>query len=228
MNRVLTTVLAVALLLGLGALAVLALPGASAPLAAAPFVSAAAPDAPMAVNKYNVVAMPLEAQGQFADLGLPFKAEGLASLVGTGVQQVMSYNAAGGSFLTYVPGLGGDNFDLQVGGVYWLELDENAANVVSFVGDVPEIGSVSFSLVRPAAGGPCVYNDISIPLDRDDLATPQDLADDIGNVEQVLQWNASGSSFLQYVPGLGGDDFDVAIGYPYYVCILDGGPTTWP
>jgi hypothetical protein len=51
MKRALSTILAVALLLGLGALAVLAMPNANTPLAAAPIVSAAAPkldpDAPL-------------------------------------------------------------------------------------------------------------------------------------------------------------------------------------
>ena len=66
MRRVLSTVLAVALLLGLGTLAVLALPNANASLAGAPAVSAAAPefnpDAPTATNKYNVIGLPLNAQ----------------------------------------------------------------------------------------------------------------------------------------------------------------------
>ena len=44
MRRVLSTVLAVALLLGLGVLAVLALPNANTSLAEAPAVSAAAPE----------------------------------------------------------------------------------------------------------------------------------------------------------------------------------------
>ena len=73
MRRVLTTVLAVALLLALGALAVLALPNGSAPLAGAPAVSAAAPefnpDAPTATENYNLIAMPLNAANQFTTAG---------------------------------------------------------------------------------------------------------------------------------------------------------------
>ncbi len=59
MKRVLTTVLAVALLLGLGALAVLAMPSANTPLAAVkPVVSAAAaaPEAVDALENYNMIA----------------------------------------------------------------------------------------------------------------------------------------------------------------------------
>ena len=115
MRRVLTTVLAVALLLGLGALAVLALPNANAPLAGAPAVSAAAPefnpDAPTAPT-FNMIAMPLNAANQFTTAGVSFNAPGLASVVGPGVQQVLAWDAANGFYLQYIPGAGGDQFDL--------------------------------------------------------------------------------------------------------------------
>lgn len=233
MRRVLTTVLAVAVLLGLGALAVLALPNGGAPLAGAPAVSAAAPefqDAPeatLATNKYNMIAMPLNAANQFTSAGQSFNAAGMAAIVGSGVQQVLSWNPNTSSYLSYVPGLGGDNFNLAVGGAYWLELDSTAGSIVSFVGDVPAQGTIKNTLVRPASGN-CVYNDISIPLDQSSVTTPQQLADAIGNVEQVLQWNATTQSFLQFVPGLGGDTFNVKIGYPYTVCLQPGSSTTWP
>jgi len=65
MGRVLSTIIAVALLLGLGALAVLALPGTGAPMTASPVAAAplaAEPDAPAAgTDKLNVIAMPLQA-----------------------------------------------------------------------------------------------------------------------------------------------------------------------
>ena len=81
MRRALTTVLAVALLLGLGALAVLALPDANTSLAGAPAVSAAAPefnpDAPAATNNYNAIGMPLNAASQFTSAGFSFDSDGL-------------------------------------------------------------------------------------------------------------------------------------------------------
>ena len=69
MKRTLSTILAVALLLGLGTLAVLARGGgdiltpvraASVALAAAQPQTAAAPDAPAASSNYNVIALPLD------------------------------------------------------------------------------------------------------------------------------------------------------------------------
>ena len=60
MRRVLTTVLAVALLLGLGALAVLALPNANAPLAGAPLYRpprrSISRTRPTATQNYNMIA----------------------------------------------------------------------------------------------------------------------------------------------------------------------------
>ncbi len=228
MNRVLTTVLAVALLLGLGALAVLALPGASAPLAAAPFVSAAAPDAPMAAQNVNAIAMPLDATNQFTAAGVNFDADGLATIVGPGVQQVLKWNATSGYQTWYPPDQDGDNFLLTVGGSYRLVLDNTANTIVSFVGDVPAQGAVKFTLVRPTGVG-CVINDISLPLDQSAVADADDLAQAIGNVDQVLFWDKDTQGYKTWYPAdQDGDNFTTLIGYPYRVCLLSGGATTWP
>ena len=97
MKRLLSTALAVALLLGLGALAVLAHGGgdiltpADKVVAAAPQPqTAAAPDAPMA-SIYNDVALPLNVQSQFTSLGLTFDYAGLANFV-SGAQQVLEWD----------------------------------------------------------------------------------------------------------------------------------------
>ena len=42
------------------------------------------------------------------------------------------------------------------------------------------------------------------------------------NVEQVLQWDATNQFFLQYIAGVGGDEFPIKIGYPYLVCLQAG------
>lgn len=231
MRQTFSTLIAIALLVGLGALAVLALPNGQMALNPAPVAVAAqvvaGPEAPLGTNRYNVIAMPLDTTNQFTNAGQPFNAAGLAAIVGPGVQQVLKWNANTNSHLQYIPGLGGDNFNLSVGGVYWLELDSTANNIVSFVGNVPTQGSVTFALVRPAAAG-CRYNDISIPLERSDITTPQQLANSIGNVEQVLQWSPATNTYQQYLVGLGGDNFTIKIGYPYHVCLQAGGNTTWP
>jgi hypothetical protein len=174
-----------------------------------------------------VIAMPLNAANQFTSAGVSFNAPGLASIVGPGVQQILAWDAANGFYLQYIPGAGGDPFNLVVGGVYWLELDSTSGNIVSFVGDVPAPTTVDFDLQRPTSGD-CLWNEISIPLDQSSITTPQGLADSITNVEQVLQWDAANQFFLQYIPGSGGDPIPMKIGYPYLVCLQPGSKVVWP
>jgi len=238
MKHYVSLVCALVLLLAVGSLAVLARPAGigapAAPVAAAQVepgqqTAAAplpqAPAAPKTDTSYNVIPVPLPSVSQFPSG--KFNAEGLASIVGPGVHQVLEWNPDTGSYLSYIPGIGGDEIPLKVGGVYWFALDSTANATVSFMGDVPAQGSVKFTLVRPTAGS-CVYNDISIPLDRPTLTTAQQLADNIGNVLHVLQWDSVGQSWRRYTPGQGGDNFAVRIGYPYHVCLMTGGITTWP
>lgn len=242
---------ALVLLLTLGGLAVLARPeGAGVPATPAPTAAAIAATATFQSEqdrqdivaldarasaatgpdtRYNVIPVPLPSIGQFP--GSHFNAEGLASIIGPGVDQVLEWNPNTGSYLSYIPGIGGDEISLKVGGVYWLALDSSANATVSFMGDVPAKGSVKFILTRPTIGS-CVYNDISIPLDflldHPAVTTAEKLAQDIEQVDHVLQWDSAAQVWLRYTPGQGGDNFAVKIGYPYHVCLKPGGKTTWP
>lgn len=229
MRRVLSVVVAVTLLLGLGALAVMALPPATASLAVVPSVSAAQPEAPAATENYNMIAMPLDATNQFTSAGLTYDQAGLGTLVGNGVQQVLKWNAPTQSYLIwYPPASFGDTFPLETGQAYWLLLDSAASDIVSFVGDVPAQGSVHFNLTR-ATGAECAINNISLPLDRADITTPQQLATAVGDVEQVLEWNAATQSYsIWYVDPNFGDPITMKIGYPYLLCLKSTGVTTWP
>lgn len=233
MRRVLSTVLAVALLLGLGALAVLALPNANASLAGAPVVSAAAPefapDAPTAGPNYNMIGLPLNSTNQFTSAGYTYNADGLAKIVGNGTTQVLSWNASTQTYQTWDVGLqDGINFNLTTSHAYWVLLNNSANNIVSFVGDVPAQGSVHFTLVRPAGAG-CLLNDFTLPLDKANITDANGLATAIGNVGQVLQWNASTQTYQTWDVGLqDGINFGTKIGYPYLTCLNSGGTTSWP
>lgn len=231
MRQALSTIVAIALLLGLGALAVLALPGAQVALNPVPVAVAApvavAPDAVMATEKYNMIAVPLDSSNQMSG----FSASGLAALVGAGVQQVFQLDAATQSFQTWYPPFNfGTDFPLTVGGAYWLLLDNTASQIVSFVGDVPpptgQSGAVQFNLI---GGSPCVYNDISLPLDKSSITNASELANAIGGVEEVLKFDAANQSFQVWYPDFNfGTNFDTKIGYPYRICLKSSAPTTWP
>lgn len=247
MKRILSTALAIALLLGLGALAILASPSgagglltaaqpAAVALAATNFQGAAAPDAPDAAQNFNMIAMPLDATNQFTSAGYTFTADGLMKLAGGGtkVKQVGHWKAADGVYETWTwdpdeeKALGID-FDLEVGQAYWLLLESTAGTVISFVGDVPEANSVQFTLVR---GDPCAFNQFSIPLEQSAIASADDLMMAL-DAKQVSRWVASSQQFESWTwdpdeEKAVGIDFPVQIGYPYIACLETGTPTLWP
>lgn len=241
MKRILSTALAISLLLGLGALAIIASPNgagsllpaarpAAVALAASNFQGAAAPQAPDAAQNFNMIAMPLDATSQFTNAGYTFDAKGLAALAGSGVIQVLHWDAASQIYETWNTDFGGygTNFSLAVGGVYWLLLDVNAKSIISFVGDVPNAGTVHFTFVNGAA---CQFNEFSLPLDKSQIINAQQLAAAIGSgVVQVAEWDATNQIYATWNTDFGGygTNFTTKIGYPYAVCLTTGAPTTWP
>lgn len=246
MRRVLGTILAVALLLGLGALAVLALPNANASLAGAPAVSAAAPefnpDAPAASTlKWNSVALPLAvstSQGVVdAQTLANYTATGNANTTGTSVQRVMKWDLTNQRWLEYYPqdpDLGDANFALGVKDAVMILLSSaQSSTVLSWVGDVPIQGSVHNPLRTSA------WNFIMVPLDQygtfgtmsSPTGTAATLASTIGSVQRVMKWDPSAQRWVEYYPSdpdLGDPDFAVYIGYPYMVRTGTSTPTQWP
>jgi len=232
MKRFLFTTVFVALVLVLAVAAVFALKSPDAVQTAAveapALASPASVLAPTAGEKYNFIAMPLDA----SDTITPFKASGLASYHGSSVKAVLKWDASSSGYTTYVPGVSPPplDFDLAVGGAYFLLLDSSSSSVLSLVGDVPAQGSVVHTLVPESAATGCRYNAISIPLDQSSITKASNLAAAIGGVDSVLDWDASSQSYTTYVPGVSPPplDFDVNIGYPYFVCLDNSAPTQWP
>jgi hypothetical protein len=241
MKRFVSTALTVALLLGLGILAMLARGGGAllpptrtVPVALAAPQTAAAPDATIPGPKWNAIAIALNTTPAIPN------AQALAEAI-TGTQRLLMWDKNAQAFDFYVPdpvveGGWGNNFDLSVGMPVMVQVDSSAPGVFSMVGNVPpktgETGAVQWTLV---GGSPCKWNFISIPFDRSGVTTAQQLADAIGRgkVERLLVWDASANvqAFDFYVPDPivadgWGNNFDVKIGYPYLVCLNTG--TVWP
>jgi len=198
-------------------------PATTQTAAAAPAAeSASAPAlAPTGTDKYNFIALPLDSSDSFN-----YTASGLAGYI-TGTKKVVRWDASSQSYQSYTVGAPSVDFSLEVGGAYFVLLDSSADNVVSFVGDVPAQGSVSFSLTKPSGSG-CLYNTISIPLDQSGISNAADLANAIGGIDKVAQWDASSQTYDTYTVGAPGTPFDVSIGYPYFVCANSSAPTSWP
>ena len=197
-----------------------------------------APEAPNATENYNVIAMPLDAHGQFISKGLTWNANGLAKYVGAApdgpVHQVLRFNAASQTYETWLPEFRMERISLsqlaESIGCCWTIRDPTLA-VFSIVGDVPAQQSITFSLV--GSSGTCKYNEISIPLDKSDVPNADELAIDINTaaggqiVEQVLRFNAQAQTFETWLPEFqDGENFQVKVGYSYHVCLK--GNVVWP
>ncbi|MDW8099051.1 MAG: hypothetical protein RML36_06150 [Anaerolineae bacterium] len=183
-------------------------------------------DYPVTRGRYNMLAVP------FANTGLT-RASSLASHIasetGATVHQVLSWDASLGAFRVYEPGNpASEDFSIGVGGSYLVLLGGTGEATVTFTGTIPELGSVSHSLI--GGGGTCAYNAISLPLHLGHIVTASSLATSIGGVTQVLQWNAAAGSsgaFEVYEPGSGfSSDFMTRIGYPYFLCVAEA--KVWP
>ena len=230
MKRILYTTAFLGLLIVLAVAAVYALKGPAATATAAASapaadISPASALAPTAGEKYNFIALPLDSSDSFS-----YTASGLASYVGSSVQQVIKWDAAGQSYASYSPGgPPPTDFNLEIGGAYFLLVDNTSATVLSFVGDVPAQGGVSFSLVKESGASGCKQNAISVPLDQGSITKASELASAIGGVDQVVKWDASSQAFVTYsTGGPPPTDFAVSIGYPYFVCLNNTAPSNWP
>ncbi len=201
--------------------------------------------APSAVGIYNALALPLDTEGEFGALGYDYDARGLMNYIGSSVEQVLRLNPGRRDFDTwysldfgFVDGIfTSDPYPLDIGGSYWVLVDNTAPSVVSLYGDVPAAGSVSFSFVGTT---PCSYNSISIPLDQSGITNAAELAADMGDIDQVLRLNPVRQNFDTWYVGTGFGfingvftfdpaDFPVEIGYPYWVCVMIAGDgKVWP
>ncbi len=222
MKRLLYTTIFVGLVLVLAVAAVFALKGpASTQTAAAVPAADSAPAsalAPTGSDSYNFIALPLDSSDSFS-----YTASGLMSYIGSSAQAVLKWDETQQQFVTFSGGLG--DFSLETGGAYFVLVDSTSDDVLSFVGDVPPQGSISFTFVT-GTSTECKYNAISIPLDKDNITKASELMSDIGGVDAVLKWDATSKQFVTYSGGLG--DFDVYIGYPYFVCLNSTAPSNWP
>jgi hypothetical protein len=256
MKRLVSTVLVVILLLGLGALAALARGGGDilAPVGDAVAVAAqpqtaSAPDAPTFDGpRFNHVALPLNASASIQ----PFNAQGLLNYIGSGAIQIANLNAnsqaldfwdgsLGFGVVNDIPIFDPVEYPLHVGHPYFVQLDSSypTDKPFSIVGDVPDIGDIQFTMV---GASPCKYNEIMIPLDQynANITNAVDLADSIGNVDIVAQLNATNQDLDFWDLGLGfgvvdgapifdPDLFPVKLGYPYFVCVNSSGDgAVWP
>lgn len=175
------------------------------------------------LRKYNLIGHPLSVPA------IP-DADALADDVGGGVYQVIRFDNDTQGIDFWLPGLMvGTNFATVAGEPYYLHLDDIAPSLLTYAGDVPALGSVQFSLNTPPPLASCLYNYVTVPLDRTDLADADALAADVGGVYQVIRYDNDSQSIDFWLPDLMvGTNFPVRVGYPYILCLDDSAPATWP
>jgi hypothetical protein len=247
LKRVLTSVVVFLVLLGLGALAVLARPGgfAASPMvlmSASPLDDDSVPAgqpaaAPAATQNYNMIALPLDAADFFATQGYSFTAKGLANYIGSSVVSVRRWITSTQSYQTSNKPFSFNNFQLQTGGVYVVLLDAtNPITIFTILGNVPPPSQTTpqgtpgrVEYVLAGASPNCQYNMITVPLDRSDLNTAKLLAQAIGNVSTIRQWKANTQSYQTSSSPFTFNNFSTTIGYPYVVCLTAGANgQIWP
>ena len=227
-KRLFSTALAVVLLLGLAALAVLARPASDAQVTQADSV-AAKPPSPLSLlamapkvggAKYNAIAVAIDNDKHLASA----LADDITATTGATALQVLKWHPDIG-FSIYDPtDPFSEDFALAVGDPVFVLMQGTTATVYSLVGAVPAQNSVHFALLGSATA--CRYNFISVPLDKSALTLASELANDIGDAVQVLKWDPD-TGFSIYDPtDPFSEDFQVRIGYPYFVCMAAN--KTWP
>ncbi len=169
---------------------------------------------------YSLITTP---STDFNEIALPLNQSGI-----TNAQQLMTdvpncnsvarWNPFTQGYEQYVPGLSFTNFSVQMGYPYYVNV--TSGSIFSMSG---EPASPTFNLVTTATTD---FNEIMLAMNKTSITKASGLMGDIPNCNSVAVWNAASQGYSQFVPGLSFTDFDVRLGYPYYVNVTANG--TWP
>ncbi len=153
------------------------------------------------------------------------RAQSLADYVGPHVKRIMRLGA--NSSMEYYDPVNhlGTNFTIRPGEPLFVEFTGTTSSTISFNGLMADY---AFTLTRGTSS--CVWNSISIPPT---IAYPpvnaQELAAQLGGVENMLIWSPTTQSFDYWRPGTQtGRNFNVEIGRSYLVCLGPAARTVWP
>ncbi|MBN1153806.1 FG-GAP repeat protein [candidate division KSB1 bacterium] len=169
---------------------------------------------------YRLVTTPTT---DFNEIALPFvvsnvtKASELMAIV-PNCNSVAYWDAQSQGFDQYVDWLPPSDFPVQAGYPYYINVSQNGT--FSIVG---EYANPSFNLITTSTTD---FNEIMLPLTKSHIQSAAQLLADIPNCNSVAYWNAATQGYDQYVDWLPPSNFEVRVGYPYYVNI--SADATWP
>jgi len=156
-------------------------------------------------------------------ISLPFEgtgintAEDLANSI-PNCDMVYYWDTENQKFVGHAKGSSENNFNVFPGYPYFARITEDTSWTVS--GDIPE--SVTFNLITTDGTD---INAIALPLNMSHITTAEELANEIPNCDTVWYWDAAGQGFVGHPKGSEINNFNVSVGYPYFVNIT--AETTW-
>ena len=161
------------------------------------------------VTDYNMISAPLN------DTSIT-NASSLATAIGENCSAISKWNAENQQYVSYVPGVPLNNFDIVGGEGYFVIMTGSATVTFTGMGWTSPITTIS--LVKN-------YNMISAPLNDTSIANASSLAAAIGeNCSAISKWNAVTQGYASYVPGVPLNNFDIVGGEGYFV-IMTGTAT---
>jgi len=163
------------------------------------------------VVKINVTALSLTSG--FTIISMPLDdptvvdAAALATKIGANCNEVVKWDSATQSFISYVPGVPLNNFAIAGGEGYFLNL--NNPTVIAFSG--PGWPS-PFAISLPAA-----FSIIGLPVNDASVTDASTLAAKIGaNCIELVKWDSATQSYVSYIPGVPLNNFATAGGEGYF------------
>ena len=159
---------------------------------------------------FNEIALPLDIDS------ITNAAELMAAI--PGCNSVARWEASEQGYYQYVPFLPMTNFLVEMGHPYYVNVTGDI--ILSFIGVIVQ---PTFSLITTPTTD---FNEVMLTLDKTDITQASELMIDIPSCNSIARWDAEEQGYYQYVSFLPMTNFNVRVGYPYYVNVYSD--VIWP
>lgn len=122
------------------------------------------------------------------------------------------------NFEQYASGVSATSYDLEGGQLYLYNV--TASTVFTLLGSAV---STNYELIATEGTD---WNTIMLPFEKTDIATASALLSDIPNCTSVAYFDAANQVYVQHLEGASQNNFDVKVGYPYFVNVTSN--VGWP
>lgn len=163
-----------------------------------------------ATTDFNEIALPLE---------MPHivKASDLMAAI-PHCNSVAQWNAFYQGYEQYIELIPPTDFDVLSGYPYYVNVTSQSVFTLTGSYSQPRYNLITTTTTD--------FNEIMIPLGKNGLSLASDLLASIPHCNSVARWNAQYQGYEQYIELIPPTNFNVRIGYPYYVNVTSNG--TWP